>query len=295
MVDLLKELNDRIKVLGGDWAKYTVVGSFLLYVLGYLTLRFHLTAIGIGTDLAVLDERYLFAGARFLVYLVAAVPNIVLIALPIAAVLYLGYRIIPRGLRARACAWLIQPTRLSLTGIVIAVLAIQLVMRQCFVFSNLLLARELPAEPAWLARLLVDDRLMPLYFSGLVATCLVSLGFLWALRGRPAGGADAPLAKGLLAFLVAVQFLLLPVNYGVLIADKSLPRVVALGDKPLEKSQQAWLVWEEKDGITFLVRADDGKRRSLVTLPRGEIKKTEITGYDRIFPTLFGVGKGTKT
>jgi len=148
---------------------------------------------------------------------------------------------------------------------------------------------------AGLVRLLVDDRLMPLYFSGLVATCLVSLGFLWALRGRPAGGEAPPLAKGLLAFLVAVQFLLLPVNYGVLIADKSLPRVAALGDKPLEKSQQAWLVWEGKDGITFLVRADDGERRSLVTLPRGEIKKTEIIGYDRIFPTLFGVGKGTKT
>ena len=80
MADLLQELNERIKALAGDWTKYTVVGSFLLYVVGYLTLRFHLTAIGIGTDLAVLDERYLFTGARFFVYLVSAVPNIVLVA-----------------------------------------------------------------------------------------------------------------------------------------------------------------------------------------------------------------------
>ena len=79
MADLLHELNERVKALGGDWGKYTLVGSFLLYVVGYLTLRFHLTAIGIGTDLAVLDERYLFTGARFLVYLVSAVPSIVLL------------------------------------------------------------------------------------------------------------------------------------------------------------------------------------------------------------------------
>ena len=65
MEGVLQELNERIKALSGDWSKYTVVGSFLLYVVGYLALRFHLTAIGVGTDLAVLDERYLFTGANF--------------------------------------------------------------------------------------------------------------------------------------------------------------------------------------------------------------------------------------
>jgi hypothetical protein len=90
MADMLTELNERIKALGGDWTKYTVVGSFLLYMVGYLAVRFHLTAIGIGTDLAVLDERYLFTGARFLVYLVAAVPNLVLAAMPVAVVVWVA-------------------------------------------------------------------------------------------------------------------------------------------------------------------------------------------------------------
>ena len=83
MSDLLQDLGASVSALGGNWTKYSVVGSFVLYLFGYLAVRFHLTAIGIGTDLAVLDERYLFAGARFFVYLVSSVPSILLILLPI--------------------------------------------------------------------------------------------------------------------------------------------------------------------------------------------------------------------
>jgi hypothetical protein len=67
-------LSDRVKTLAVDWTAYAALGSFVLYLLGYLTLRFHLTALGIGSDLSVLDERYLFAGAKFLVYLVSPSP-----------------------------------------------------------------------------------------------------------------------------------------------------------------------------------------------------------------------------
>jgi hypothetical protein len=290
VADLLQDLNERIKTLAGDWAKYTVVGSFLLYLVGYLSLRFHLTAIGIGTDLAVLDERYLFAGARFFVYLVSSVPNIVLVALPLALATWVVFRFLPGSTGARVRAWVAQPTRLTVFGIVFAVIAIQFVMRQCFVFSDLLLARNLPPEPAWLVKLLLDDRLMPLYFSLLTALCAVPLAILAVLRNTEAQSPSAALAGALLAFLAAVQILLLPINYGVLIADKALPRVAALGDKPLADGEEAWLVWEGKDGITFLVRSQDRARRALVTLPRAEVKRTEILGYDRILPKLFGEG-----
>ena len=288
MAEMLAELNERIKALGGDWTKYTVVGSFLLYVAGYLALRFHLTAIGVGTDLAVLDERYLFTGARFLVYLVSTVPSLVLVALPVAVVVWAAYKFVPEIARASLCGWVIHPTRLAVFGIVFAVLMIQLVMRQCFVFSNLLLARDLPREPAWLAKLLLDDRLMPLYFSLLVAACAVPLAILWALRQVEEHDGLAAFARGLLVFLIAVQVLLLPINYGVLIVDKALPRVATLGESPLAEGKDAWLVWEGKDGVTFLVRSHEGKSRVLVTLPRAEVKRTEILGFDRILPTLFG-------
>jgi hypothetical protein len=294
VADVLHDLSERVKALGSDWTKYTVVGSFLLYVVGYLSLRFHLTAIGIGTDLAVLDERYLFAGARFLVYLVSSVPNIVLVALPLAVMFWVVCKLLPEAARASARAWIMQPTRLAVFGIVFAVIMIQLVMRQCFVFSDLLLANALPTEAAWLVKLLLDDGRIHLYFSLMVAACAVPLAILVALRKREAQGGSAAFTRGLLAFLAAVQVLLLPINYGVLIADKVMPRVAAIGDKPLADGEDAWLVWEGKEGVTFLHRSREQKRRALVTLPRTKIERMEILGFDRILPTLFGTQKGGK-
>jgi hypothetical protein len=294
MADLLHELDERIKAIGGDWTKYTVVGTFALYVAGYLALRFHLTAIGVWTDLAVLDERYVFTGARFLVYAVATIPSIVFLALPGVAVAWAVHRLLPEAARARARAWLLQPMRLIVIGVLFAVCMIQFVMRQCFYFSNLLLARSLPEEPAWLARLLLDDRLMPLYFSGLVAACIVSLVLLWLLRGLPVQSRADAFGRMLLAVLAGVQILLLPVNFGILIVDKTFARVAALGERKLDAGEIAWLVWEGKDGTTFLVRDQAHKRRSLVTLPRTEVKQTEIVGFDRIVPLLFLREQGAK-
>jgi hypothetical protein len=285
VADLLQELSERAKAVSASWTSYSVLGSFLLYLSGYLALRFHLTMIGIATDLAVLDERYLFTGARFLVYLTASVPSIVIIALPLWAVGWGLSRLATSTARGRASAWMTQPSRLAIFGIVSSVLVIQLVMRQCFVFSNLLLARELPRDPGWLVALLQDDQLMPIYFGGLVASCALTLGILVALRGS---AAEVPaFSRGLLMFLAAVQILLLPVNYGVLIVDKTLPRVSAIGDKPLSNGQTAWLVWEGKDRVTFLVRDEAQSRRVLLTVEGSQVKRMEVVGFDRIVPTLF--------
>jgi hypothetical protein len=42
--------------------------------------------------------------------------------------------------------------------------------------------------------------------------------------------------------------------------------------------------------MTYLVRgaAQDDARRSLVTLNRGDVKRVEILGYDRILAKIFG-------
>jgi hypothetical protein len=283
VTDVLQDLADRVKALGSDWTKYSVVGSFVLYVVGYLALRFHLTAIGVGTDLAVLDERYLFTGARFAVYVVAAVPSVLLMAMPFALGAWALWKVASVR-RTVTRWWLAEPAAFGVAGIIFAVLAIQLVMRQCFTIANLLLAPPQPMQPSWLVGLLLDDRLMPLYFSALVAACAVPLVILAALR-QVDGLASLTMIKGLLAFLAAVQLLLLPINYGVLVVDKTLPRVTTTGDKPLNGGDEAWLVWEGKDGVTYLVRSATGTR-TLLTLPRSEIKRTEIIGFDRIVPAL---------
>jgi hypothetical protein len=287
MTSLLDELAERFKALAGNWTQYTVVGSFVLYLLGYLALRFHLTMMGVATDLAVLDERYLFTGARFVVYLVSAVPSIVLVLLLPALLCAWLWRALPMAWRTRTGAWLMHPPRLALTGVVFAVVAIQFVMRQCFLFNDLLLAQRLPAEPSWLIALLHQESLKAPYFCLLVAACLVSVAFLWPLLGLAQPSLAVRAGRALLAFLAAVQLLLLPVNYGVLIADKSLARLAAAGSRAPQPGETAWLVWEGKEGVTFLLRSADGQGRSLITRPRTEALSIEVQGFDAIIPALF--------
>jgi hypothetical protein len=52
-------------------------------------------------------------------------------------------------------------------------------------------------------------------------------------------------------------------------------------------------VWEGKDGVTFLVRSRERNRRALVTMRRADVERTEILGFDRIVPTLFGIRQGS--
>src|SRR2546430_16659066 len=81
---------------------------------------------------------------------------------------------------------------------------------------------------------------MPLYFSALVVAPAASCAILVAVRDADPR-AVPPYAKGLLAFLAAAQVLLLPVNYGVLIVDKTLTRVAVRGVKPIESGELARL------------------------------------------------------
>jgi hypothetical protein len=282
------------------------MGSFSLYLLGYLALRFHLTMLGVGTDFGVLDERYLFAGAKYLVFLVASIPIVGLLGLGLVTVVYLPYRLVVAVLPTVSAAgvrrwlaerlkklttWWSDPTKLAVTGIVLSILVIQLAMRQCLTFSNLLVAEKL-GEPAWLHPLLVGETAgwWSLYFPGLVAVVVATGCLLWAATSQEVQTGLSRLLIGLLSFMVAVQFLFLPVNYGHLYLDTTLPRVGYLGEKQqLAQGQQAWLVWEGKEGMTYLVRqmVEGGNARSLVTLPKKDVAKTEIIGYDRILCVLF--------
>ena len=294
MTELPQDLSEKIKVLGSHGAAYAAGGSFLLYVLGYLALRFHLTALGVGTDLAVLDERYLFAGAKFIAYLCVMVPSLVLLVLLLGGILYGAYRVLPAGIAGwlgKVVTWMAQPARLLLGGIVFSVFMIQFVMRNCFELNNLLLRSDfldVAIPGAWLLR--ENEGRITLYFLGLVAGCAISGLILLMLRRQPPTGDFLVFAHYLLFFLAAVQVLLLPVNYGYLVQDKSLPRVASLdGLTPLGPAMEAWLVWEGREGMTYLVRnrQSNPATKTLVTLPRDQVKRIEITAYDRIFPTLF--------
>jgi hypothetical protein len=276
MPELWNEFTEKLGGLAGKWTAYAALGSFLLYLLGYLTLRFQLSTYGVATNLDVFDEKYLFAGCRFVVYLVTAFPIILIILLVLAAIGYLPYKLVPMSFKDRisrwASSWSAAPLHLPLLGVVFAVALIQFVLRRCFVFGNLLLRKQLPDD--WSGSLLLtSDGKLTLYFSGLVA------GMLFTGASR--------IWMGTLVFLFAVEFLLLPVNYGVLISTQQLPRVAELSaSEKSPEGQLAWLVWDSKDVITYFVR-DAQDQRMIVTVPRKEAR-VKIVAYDDIFCVLFG-------
>jgi len=262
------------------WTGYAAIGSFFVYVLGYLALRFQLTALGVGTDLQLIDERYLFEGAKFLVYIVATIPVAVLIAMPLILVAWLTNRFVPAASR-----WIefcqARPAWCLTAGVLLSLAVIQLVMRTCFLFDNLLLRGELP-RPQWFAALLAasNDIYGQLYFAGLLI--LIAAAAALALLFPPRE--QSPLMQrglwALLWLLVAVMLLLLPVNYGVLMVARPLPRLSTFGAAvPFPEGSTAWLVWEGQEGITFVV-ADRHRQRVLTTVPRESFQRVDIVGYD---------------
>ena len=294
MTDLSENIGGAIKTLAGEWTKYATLGSFALYASGYLALRFHLSVLGLATDLSVLDERYVFAGARFVLYLMATLPSILTMVFPFALLGWLVSRAVPSTARSRVVAVTVRPWPILCFGGAIALVAIQVVMRQCFSLHDLLLSSALPEQPRWLVCLLLRPDNMPYYFDALVTLCLIplaSLNYLYRLQGM-----SGPLRAGrsLLAILLSMQFLLLPINFGSVIIDKTLSRVTSATALLTNPMQTAWLVWEGKTGVTFLVCDPGAQPCSLITRPVDKGLMIAVIGADPIFPTLFSDTRARK-
>ena len=93
----------------------------------------------------------------------------------------------------------------------LAVIAIQFVMRQCFFVSNLLLAPTLPSPPAVAGPPALQRSADAALLDSLVVMGGVSLAILFLIRKAEPIGLTG-LGRALLAFLALVQILLLPVT-----------------------------------------------------------------------------------
>lgn len=285
MADLWHYLGAKLDTLAGKWPGYTALGSFLVYLFGYLALRFQLYTYGVSTNLDAFDEKYFFAGCRFLLFLGMTIPSLILILAVILLPLYVAYRLIPAPLRSRGSArvagWLKRPYPLRVLSCLLPLVLIQFVLRQCVLLSNMLF-RDRPPD-YWISSiLLAGDFAQAMYFAALVLGAALSLAALARVLyvAAPASG-FATVWTGLAIFLVAVEFLLLPVNYGILIGSASLPRVSQVDNQTkLASGSSAWLVWETKDDLTYLVCENNS--RTMMSIPRKE-NRVAIIGYDPIF------------
>jgi hypothetical protein len=296
MGDSPTQLYERLENLLSDWKSVSAIGVALLYVVGYLSLRAHITALGIYTEQALLDERYLFAGARAIIYLVSCVCIVLFLALLVGLPVYLLWQKWSRVKSKKAeisgsrATW--SSRTVALVGIIASVLMIQFVLVQAFTIHDVLLKDPSP-DSGWLPGLLRNEiflKLQSLYFG----TMLLAVGFsvfCW-IRGQQMPVEDA-LTRSLyyvLLFLLFVQALLVPYNHGVIVAEKTIPRIdVPQGIDDPGKTKMAWLVWEGKNSITFLVwdlAPDSQPKRSLVTLLRKDVKKVEIKDLDHCYLDL---------
>ena len=296
----MKELFDKLKNSANSLMLNTSLVSMILYIIGYLSIRFHLTALGIGTDLTIVDERYLFTGARFVIFLICAIPSLLFLFILASSLFYLPIVILPSSLKQPTTAWLSkrwqaikswwsQNDRLLIAAIILAVLEIQLVMRQSFFISNLLVSTDFSEIPEFIRLLMLQENshFLTLFFMLLTgfwvsSCCLYALSLKITLKTT-----QTLFLQGVLGFLVMLQFLLLPVNYGTLYVDKSMPKVNNLGSKrSLATGEQAWLVWEGSKGNTYLLWDELKKTRVLVLIPKGDIKSIEIDAYDPLLSMI---------
>jgi hypothetical protein len=285
MADLWRDFTGTLDSLAGKWTGYAALGTFPLYLFGYLALRFQLYTYGVATNLDAFDEKYLFAGCSFLVFLAMWIPSILLLLTVVMAPLYWGYRIMPAWLRSRlrstVSRWRSRPYLPLVGGCLLPLLLIQLVLRQCVLLSNMLL-RERPPE-FWISSvLLAGDIAQAFYFAGLLLGAGVSVAVLvYVRRVPPPPGTVSTLLTASMVLLVAVEFLLLPVNYGILIRGTSLPRVSQIENKEkLASGGSAWLVWESKETLTYLVCENNS--RTMISIPKKD-SRVAVTGYDDIF------------
>lgn len=324
MSNLSDEIKEMFKALAGAWASYTALGTFLLYLTGYLSLRFHLTVLGIGTDIALIDERYLYAGAKFWVYIVLYIPVIILLLLALFILIaillsvlkvisFIIFRLSSKRLLdihkvKQGAIWLKirqqsnNPNFIALLGILFSALVIQLLMRQCLFLNNLLLNPNIP-DAVWIGAILKDVTIEVMFFSAILTGTAITGALLFSgwrqykkecsekLLKMQSADALPLLLLSLLTLLFIIQFLLLPINHGVLIADKAMPKVKDLGGlEALSTEQQAWLIWEGSETLTYFIESNSPDntsdkpniQRKLLTLPKKESKRIEIIGYEKI-------------
>src|SRR5689334_4294162 len=144
---------DTLLDLGKIWAGIAALVTVVLYVLGYLSLRSHYSAFGIDVDLGVFDNRYSFAGARFLVFALTTLASWT-IPLLVLAVGWLAIRPVGALFVRLMPDWLTVGLRLILLGLLAYA---TIAASQALLIHDLLLNRQLPGSWAsdklvcWLA------------------------------------------------------------------------------------------------------------------------------------------------
>jgi len=290
-------LSTHLKMIASNWTSYTLLGSFILYLTGYLSLRFHMSVFGLGTDISVFDERYFFTGVNFFIYIISSIPILILIGIIVYFPIKIIIKLFKRFIDSFFPSWTIDAHFILLIGIVCSTIFIQFFMRKCFLLTNVLVSNNIEQieKEKWLIHILNQDDLFwsNFYFPLLLIGLILSFIIWWNIQKTVSSSQEFFWFKHLLSFLIVSQFLFLPINYGALIMSQTAPRVAT--PKVLKNNQdklEFWLVWEGEKGVTYLKRNLLKKdEKSLLTLNKKDVNHEEILCYDNLLKIILNKEK----
>jgi len=257
--------------------------AIVLYTLGYLSLRFWLRAVGLTPDLGLLNEVYLFEGAALVIFLLTIVPLLLAAALAAGAAVWLVRRIGPvrRGLDA-----LVARVRRASPGWVAVAASLWAVATVQFFLRHVLRYRDLvhdgvPCDPAWLPPVALSRGPAEGLFFGLLL--LLPIPTLYAVGRLTPQPAWRP-ATILLGLVAIVQVVLVPIHYGVLVSQATVPRLL-LPD--VDDGTRVWELHRSSSHVHLLVQ-DDGQPpvRRVRVVPVEEWGSVEIEAVDSFYGIL---------
>lgn len=279
---------DTLQDLGKAWAGTAALATVVVYALGYLSLRSHYTAFGIDVDLGVLDDRYLFAGARFLVFTLVNLASLVVPLLLLAVVWHTVRRAgAPPALSAPS--WLAGGLRLVLLGLLALA---SVTFAQVLLVNNLLLGQRFPSR-AWLADQLVcwlatgpSAPYLVLTFKLLLLVTGLTIAWAWREERQP-----SPARRGLailLWLLAALELVQLPIYHGIFFADTIVRRLTGAPAGIGGLDGDVWLVYRGKENA-MLFGHDPGRQPRLVAVDAAVLDKRPLVGVAHI-GTLLEIG-----
>lgn len=195
MIGEVDDIVSTVERFGTAWAAVSALALVLIYLFGYLSIRFHHTAIGLTVGLHLFDHRYLFAGGRFLIFLLIHLCRLALVLVLLLAIVDLATAVTPlAGWFARLTTWLFEmwPGSVTVAAYLVTIAALFFVFQ--YAAATLRLSYLLVRSESEV-RQIVKQRGLSLavhtpsrrYYSGGVP-----------LR-HPAGGCDIERSCGLLA------------------------------------------------------------------------------------------------
>jgi hypothetical protein len=269
-----------------DWEAVEKVAKTLgslsagVYFFGFLARRSQLNLLGVVTPLPLGDAIYLETGIQVLAAIGLACAQLFFLSLPAVGAIWLFRRsIISVAERWKGSSHL----RVALiAGFLILIAGTRRVVEPLLSGRALLLGGEIGGAP-WLASDLATGAATAwVCFVGVVAlvatTATAAAVIERSFEGEPWKRPVAIAGYG----LVALQVLLLPIAYGVLVPHLGYPKVTIDGaDASLNGRDLLLLLDTEK---ALVVYDDDAPR--IVTLDRSSVHSISVRGYVNVFSSI---------